>query len=98
MTKLAIVTGGSSGIGLELAKLAAADGFELILAADTPFDDASLALSGAPERHRNVDTDLSTFEGVDRLLAATGGRAVDVLFANAGHGLGRDFLHQDVAD
>ena len=31
---LAIVTGASSGIGLELAKLAARDGYDLIVAAD----------------------------------------------------------------
>ena len=35
--KFAIITGASSGIGLELAKLAAQDGYDLLLAADTPF-------------------------------------------------------------
>ena len=35
--KLAIVTGASSGIGLEIAKLAGKDGYDLIVAADTPF-------------------------------------------------------------
>ena len=38
--KFAIITGGSSGIGAELAKLAAQDGYDLVLAADTPFTDA----------------------------------------------------------
>jgi short-subunit dehydrogenase len=97
MTKLAIVTGASSGIGLELAKLAAEDGFELILAADTPLGEATRAISGSATI-RNVETDLSMLEGVDSLLAATSGRPVDALFANAGHGLGRDFLQQDVAE
>src|SRR3954447_1548445 len=93
--KLAIVTGASSGIGLELARLAAQDGFDLVVAADTPLVDASSQLQGLGVEVTNVETDLSTFEGVDRLLDAVGGRRIDALFANAGHGLGRDFLGQD---
>jgi hypothetical protein len=34
-------------------------------------------------------------EGVDKLYAATKGRAVDALLANAGRGLGHAFLDQD---
>ena len=93
--KFAIVTGASTGIGLELAKLAAKDGYDLLVAADTPLVDASRELQGLGVEVRNVETDLSTFEGVDRLLAAAGGRQVDALFANAGHGLGHAFLEQD---
>jgi short-subunit dehydrogenase len=96
--KLAIVTGASSGIGLELARLAAQDGYDLVIAADTPLVDASHQLNGLGVEVTNVETDLSTFEGVDRLLDAVGGRRIDALFANAGHGLGRDFLGQDPAD
>jgi len=96
--KLAIVTGASSGIGLELAKLAAQDGYELIVAADTPLVDASQQLKSEGVQVTNVETDLSTFEGVERLLAATSGRQIDVLVANAGHGLGRSFLEQDPAE
>jgi short-subunit dehydrogenase len=98
MVKLAIVTGASSGIGLELAKLAARDGYELVVAADTPLVDASRALERLGGPITNVETDLSTFEGVDKLLDAVGGRPVDTLFANAGHGLGRAFLDQDPAE
>jgi short-subunit dehydrogenase len=44
---------------------------------------------------RRSKTDLSTIEGVDRLLAAAQGRRqVDLLCANAGHGLGGAFLDQ----
>jgi uncharacterized protein len=96
--RLAIVTGASSGIGLELAKLAAADGYDVIAAADTPLLDASRELEGYGVEVRNVETDLSTFAGIDRLLDAAGGRDVDVLVANAGHGLGRAFLDQDPAE
>jgi short-subunit dehydrogenase len=96
--RLAIVTGASSGIGLELAKLAARDGYDLIVAADTPLVDATRELEGFGVEIRNVETDLSTFAGVDQLLDAAGGREIDVLVANAGHGLGRAFLDQDPAE
>ncbi len=96
--KFAIVTGASSGIGLEIARLAAQDGYDLLVAADTPLVDASSQLQGFGVEVRNVETDLSTFEGVERLLAAAGGRKVDVLVANAGHGLGHAFLEQDPAE
>ncbi len=87
--KFAIITGASTGIGLELAKLAGKDGYDLLVVADTPFVDASAGLQEA---------DLSTFEGVDQLLGAAGGRPVDLLCANAGHGLGHAFLEQQVSD
>ena len=96
--KFAIVTGASTGIGLELARLAAKDGYDLLVAADTPLVDASRELQGLGVEVRNVETDLSSFDGVDRLLAAAGGRTVDALFANAGHGLGSAFLEQDPAE
>jgi short-subunit dehydrogenase len=96
--KLAIVTGASSGIGLELARLAAQDGYDLVVASDTPQVDASQALRDFGVEVRSVEADLATFPSVDRLLDAVGDRPVDLLFANAGHGLGRDFLGQDPAD
>jgi short-subunit dehydrogenase len=96
--KFAIVTGASTGIGLELAKLAAQDGYDLLVAADTPLVDASAALQNLGAEVRSVEADLATEQGVRALLDAAGGRPVDVLVANAGHGLGRDFLGQDPAD
>jgi short-subunit dehydrogenase len=98
MTKFAIVTGASSGIGLELAKLAAADGYDLLVAADTPLVDASRALKDLGVEVDSVETDLAGFAGVERLLDALGGRTPDILFANAGHGLGHGFLEQDPAE
>ena len=86
--KLAVVTGASSGIGLELAKCAAKDGFDLIVAADTPFVEAGPALKQFGVDVREVEADLATQAGVDQLLSAVGERPVDVLVANAGHGRG----------
>ena len=96
--KLAVVTGASTGIGLELAKLAAEDGYDLIVAADTPLVDASGALKGLGAEVRSVEADLATESGVRQLLEAVGDRPVDVLIANAGHGLGRAFLDQEPAE
>jgi len=93
---LAIVTGASSGIGFELALLAAQDGYDLVIGADSP------RIVEVGERFRSlgaqvefVETDLSTIQGNNHLLAAAQGRPIDLLFANAGHGLGRAFLEQD---
>jgi len=92
--KLAIVTGASSGIGLEIARLAGRDGYDLIVAADTPFVEAGPALKDLGVGVEEVEADLATKQGVDQLLAKVGDRQVDVLVANAGHGLGHGFLDQ----
>ena len=92
--KLAVVTGASSGIGLELAKCAANDGYDLIVAADTPFVEAGPALRDFDVEVREIEADLATKEGVQRLLDLVSDRPIDVLVANAGHGLGHGFLDQ----
>jgi short-subunit dehydrogenase len=92
--KLAIVTGASSGIGLEIAKLAAQGGYDLIVAADTPFVEAGPALKDLGVDVQQIEADLATQQGLDQLLQRIGDRPVDVLVANAGHGLGHGFLDQ----
>lgn len=95
----AIVTGASTGIGFELATLAAKDGHDLLVVANEPLIEAAAAdFRQFGTEVTALEADLSTIEGVDRLLAAAGGRQVDVLCANAGHGLGHAFLDQAVAD
>src|SRR3954452_5439617 len=92
----AIVTGASTGIGLELAKCCARGGFDLLIAADEPeIDNAAAETRPLGVDVAAVQADLSTIEGVDRLYAAAAGRPVDALLANAGRGLGRAFLDQD---
>jgi short-subunit dehydrogenase len=95
----AIVTGASSGIGLELAKICARQGFDLLIAADEPqIKNAAEEIRAAGGSVEAIETDLATMEGVDRLYAAAKGRPVDALLANAGRGLGRAFVDQDFAD
>jgi short-subunit dehydrogenase len=97
--KLAIVTGASTGIGFELAHIAAQKGYDLIVVADEPLIDAASAdLKAHGTEVIAIEADLATFEGNDRLLAAAKGRPIDILIANAGRGLGRAFVDQDVAD
>ncbi|MDB5674481.1 MAG: oxidoreductase [Sphingomonas bacterium] len=97
--KLAIVTGASTGIGFELATLAAKNGYDLLVVADEPLIDAAAAdFKQFGTEVEAVEADLATIEGVDQLLSAARGRQVDLLCANAGRGLGHAFLDQDLAD
>ena len=87
-----LVTGASSGIGVELAKLFAADGCDLVLAARR--ENRLTALAAELEaKHAIVATaisaDLADPDGVKNLVIAIGrkGIVVDVLVNNAGFGL-----------
>jgi uncharacterized protein len=93
----AVVTGASSGIGFELAQCCAEREYDLLIAADEP------EIHGAAERLRQRgvgvqarQVDLATPAGVESLYQAAGGRPVDALLANAGHGLGHAFLDQEL--
>lgn len=98
--QFAIVTGASTGIGYELARICAQEGFDLLIAADEP------EIQNAAEALRNeagagsveaLQVDLATEDGIDRLYAAARARPIDILMANAGRGLGHAFLDQDLA-
>ncbi len=92
----AIVTGASTGIGFELAKCCAKNGFDLLIAADEPAIHESAAhIRGSGASVDALQVDLATRQGVEQLVAAAKGRSVDALLANAGRGLGRAFLDQN---
>jgi short-subunit dehydrogenase len=96
--QFAIVTGASTGIGLELARCCAQNNFDLLIAADeAQIETAAASLRGLGAVVEAVEADLSTLEGVDKFYDAAKrmGRPVDALLANAGRGLGRAFLDQD---
>jgi len=97
--QLAVVTGASTGIGLELARECARNGFDLLIAANEPeIESAADELRREGVSVETVDADLSTVEGVDDLYDEIGGRPVAALLANAGRGLGHAFLDQNFAD
>ncbi len=93
---LAVVTGASSGIGLELARCCLAEGFDLIVAADEPaIESVAETLSDSGASVTPLLVDLSTRAGVDAIQRAVATRPVDALLANAGRGLGGAFLDQE---
>ncbi len=98
---LAVVTGASTGIGLELARQCAQNDFDLVIAADEPeIESAAMSLRSHGVEVTPVIADLSTLKGVDQLVFAIEqlNRPVDALLANAGRGLGHSFLDQDFGD
>lgn len=94
--QFAVVTGASTGIGLELARCCAQAGFNLVIAADEPeIERVAVDLRKLGASVEAVEADLATTEGVDKLCAAVGDRPIGALLANAGVGLGKAFLDQD---
>ncbi|MGE6738715.1 SDR family NAD(P)-dependent oxidoreductase [Allorhizobium pseudoryzae] len=96
---LGVVTGASTGIGYELAKRAAQDGYDLVIAADeNDIQRAAAQLKEFGCAVHPIEVDLATPEGVRRLVAAIQSlqRPVDLLMANAGRGLGEAFLDEDL--
>lgn len=85
--KIAVVTGGSSGIGLATAKLFAAEGAHVFITGrrQRELDDAVESIGGNAS---GIRSDVSDLDDLDRLFATVKEQAgrIDVLFANAGGG------------
>ena len=92
----AVVTGASSGIGYELARQFAANGFDLLITAeDEDVNVAAIDLRRDADHTVNaVQIDLAAPGGVDQLYQAiqATGRPVDALALNAGRGAGGAFV------
>ncbi len=95
----AVVTGGSSGIGYELAKQFAQNGFDLLIAAEPAgLDKAAQDISALGARVDTLAVDLAGPDGVHQLWKKiqSMGRPVDAIAINAGVGVGGDFRETDL--
>ena len=94
---LAVVTGASNGIGYELAKQFAQNGFDLLVTATGPsIDEAARAFEGLGAKVETVQADLGTYDGVETLydkIKATN-QPVEAIAINAGVGVGGDFARE----
>src|SRR3712207_2946372 len=98
---LALVTGASSGIGLELARQFAEHGFDLVVTAeDAELTAAAGQLRGTGTTVQEVQADLRLRTGVDARWAAVQatGRPLAAAALNAGVGKGGPFVENDLAD
>ncbi len=97
--KFAVITGASSGIGFELAKVCIANGFDVLVCAEgADIETAASTLNGDGGTAMPLQADLTTPEGCEQLVLAvkTANRQLDALILNAGVGLGKAFLDQDL--
>jgi short-subunit dehydrogenase len=97
----ALVTGASSGIGFELARQFAKNGFDLFICAeDAGIEGVADQLRAGGADVRLLQTDLRTSAGVEALYAGVkaSGRPLDAAALNAGIGRGGAFVTNDLAD
>lgn len=97
----ALITGASSGIGREMARLVAKKGIHTILVARDK--DALQALSEEIEKTSNVQTkvivaDLSKEEEIYSVITASDGLEVGLLINSAGYALSGEFTQNSLQD
>lgn len=99
--QFAVVTGASSGIGYELARVFGEHGFDLLVTSGSEkIEKAAPELANLGVGVKAVGADLSTYEGVEKLWSEiqSAGRAVDAIAINAGVGAYGDFARDSDLD
>ncbi len=95
----AAITGASSGIGYELAKVFAEEGFNLLICAESPeIYEAADVIRRFNHEVKAVQTDLTTFEGVENFYQAIEAlpEPLECLVLNAGVGSSGAFAKTDL--
>lgn len=99
MQRTALITGASSGIGLEIARLFAADKWDVALVARSEGKLNELAAE-LQKAHgitaRVIAADLAKPNYPDEIIARLQGVEIDALVNNAGFGLGGEFVKADL--
>ena len=97
----AVVTGASSGIGMELAERLAESGLNLVINARNGEQLAAIATRLTATYGitiKSVAADLGSQVAVDQFIAATNGLAVGLFVASAGFGTSGSFLEADITE
>ena len=95
----AVVTGASSGIGYELARVFAKNGYDLLVTSGSDgAEEAARDFGSLGTEVQSVQADLATYEGVEKLWQAiqAAGRPIDAIAINAGVGVGGKFAETDL--
>lgn len=101
MSKIVIITGASSGIGLAIARLFIEKGDQVVMTANNPERlKAAYESLGSPQNATYFAGDISEVETGKKLAALTIGKhsRIDVLINNAGVFLPKPFLDVEEAD
>lgn len=92
----ALITGASGGIGLELARIFAREGFMLILVARNRERLDEIAIELKPTPVQTIARDLTLVSAVEQVYREV--PKVDVLVNNAGYGVYGPFVKNDLAE
>lgn len=99
--KFAVVTGASSGIGYELARVFAKNDYDLLVTSNSgKLQQVLPDFEGLGVQVESVEADLAEYDGVEKLWQAVEatGRDLDAIAINAGVGVGGKFSETDLEE